>query len=324
MFYVYKNNQQWGPYSVEELNGYISAGNFSWDDLVCEEEQADWVPARQMLGDSAVQNVLSSENVESDHTAKTESHDSQVICPDRACLKRNNPKDCEGCGFWIDLVKSQGNRGVEDSEYGELPAHTFPSDRFVIKDLIRTKFPDQEKYMTMGRIIGISLPLFFIAVAVWIGNAETARDTVVKIIESFSFGSEIAVSVISLSLLSSIYILSVHHIQFGLVIYWSLANAFRKEYIWITIKLVCLFVIHAVLAAAILTCFGIYAPKLLPICIVIAVPFTVSVAMYPYFILCGKPFPDGIYLEYWHGTDKLGWENYQKDLYTKRIWKDGK
>jgi len=88
MFYVFKNNQQWGPYTQEQLNEYISAGNFHLDDLVCGEGQAEWVAAHQIY-------QITEHNHPPQLTIEpaTQAHATTPI----------DPHTCPGCGNAVEL-----------------------------------------------------------------------------------------------------------------------------------------------------------------------------------------------------------------------------
>ena len=47
-YHVSRDGQQFGPYTTEELQGYVSAGNVSLEDLAYDGQ--DWVPVAQVLG----------------------------------------------------------------------------------------------------------------------------------------------------------------------------------------------------------------------------------------------------------------------------------
>ncbi|MCS7315746.1 MAG: GYF domain-containing protein, partial [Bryobacteraceae bacterium] len=51
-YYVLRGQQQYGPYSLEDLRRYYAQGNLVAGDLVRSEESARWVPLLQVLGSS--------------------------------------------------------------------------------------------------------------------------------------------------------------------------------------------------------------------------------------------------------------------------------
>ncbi len=48
--YIHRNGQKFGPYSVEDANGYISSGNLHATDLAWYDGAADWLPLGQVPG----------------------------------------------------------------------------------------------------------------------------------------------------------------------------------------------------------------------------------------------------------------------------------
>jgi hypothetical protein len=48
--YIHRNGQKFGPYSVEDANGYISSGNLTAADLAWYDGAADWMPLGQVPG----------------------------------------------------------------------------------------------------------------------------------------------------------------------------------------------------------------------------------------------------------------------------------
>lgn len=48
-FIVWKNNQQIGPYSEENIRQYIKTGDLSEEDLVWTDGQLDWLPAGKVI-----------------------------------------------------------------------------------------------------------------------------------------------------------------------------------------------------------------------------------------------------------------------------------
>ena len=49
-WYYYKDGQQEGPYSKDQLQGEAQAGNLKPDDLVWAEGMTDWIPAQKVAG----------------------------------------------------------------------------------------------------------------------------------------------------------------------------------------------------------------------------------------------------------------------------------
>jgi hypothetical protein len=47
--YVAKNGQQYGPYSEQDVAGYLTSGQFSQSDLAWREGCSDWVPLAQLV-----------------------------------------------------------------------------------------------------------------------------------------------------------------------------------------------------------------------------------------------------------------------------------
>jgi hypothetical protein len=48
--FIYKNNEQFGPYSIEEVRAWVLSGQLQPTDWARHEEDADWVPLAAMLG----------------------------------------------------------------------------------------------------------------------------------------------------------------------------------------------------------------------------------------------------------------------------------
>ena len=46
MIYVSRSGQTYGPYLVEVARSYIQTGQITPDDLVRQEDQANWLPAK--------------------------------------------------------------------------------------------------------------------------------------------------------------------------------------------------------------------------------------------------------------------------------------
>jgi hypothetical protein len=51
-FYVYKNDQQVGPYSLMDLRDRLQKGEFAYTDLAWRDGLADWTPLKDLLGGS--------------------------------------------------------------------------------------------------------------------------------------------------------------------------------------------------------------------------------------------------------------------------------
>ena len=47
--YVSKDNQQYGPYTIEQLKGFVDSGNFTTADLACSDGQ-NWVKISELPG----------------------------------------------------------------------------------------------------------------------------------------------------------------------------------------------------------------------------------------------------------------------------------
>jgi hypothetical protein len=52
VYHVSRNGQVYGPYTLEDLQRYVSSGNVLPTDLAKSEEAPDWVPVSQVLGTS--------------------------------------------------------------------------------------------------------------------------------------------------------------------------------------------------------------------------------------------------------------------------------
>jgi hypothetical protein len=48
--FIFKNNQQHGPYSIDEVNRWLSSGQLQRTDLACYEGATTWVPLSTLLG----------------------------------------------------------------------------------------------------------------------------------------------------------------------------------------------------------------------------------------------------------------------------------
>ena len=47
--YIFKNEQQYGPYTVEQLREYVQQGHFTLEDYACGDGQ-NWIPLSQIPG----------------------------------------------------------------------------------------------------------------------------------------------------------------------------------------------------------------------------------------------------------------------------------
>jgi hypothetical protein len=52
LYHVSRNGQNYGPYTLEDLQRYVAAGNVLPTDLAKSDEMPDWVPVAQVLGTS--------------------------------------------------------------------------------------------------------------------------------------------------------------------------------------------------------------------------------------------------------------------------------
>jgi hypothetical protein len=50
LYQVLRNGQNYGPYTLEDLQKYVASGNVLPTDLAKSDETADWVPVSQVLG----------------------------------------------------------------------------------------------------------------------------------------------------------------------------------------------------------------------------------------------------------------------------------
>jgi hypothetical protein len=50
LYHVSRNGQNYGPYTLEDLQKYVSSGNVLPTDLAKSDEMPDWVPVSQVLG----------------------------------------------------------------------------------------------------------------------------------------------------------------------------------------------------------------------------------------------------------------------------------
>ncbi len=54
LYHVTRNGQNYGPYTLEDLQRYVASGNVLPTDLAKSDEMAEWVPVSQVLGSSAL------------------------------------------------------------------------------------------------------------------------------------------------------------------------------------------------------------------------------------------------------------------------------
>ena len=52
LYHVTRNGQNYGPYTLEDLQRYVASGNVLPSDLAKSDEMAEWVPVGQLLGGS--------------------------------------------------------------------------------------------------------------------------------------------------------------------------------------------------------------------------------------------------------------------------------
>jgi xanthine/uracil permease len=50
LYHVSRNGQNYGPYTLEDLQRYVTSGNVLPTDLAKSDEMADWIPVSQVLG----------------------------------------------------------------------------------------------------------------------------------------------------------------------------------------------------------------------------------------------------------------------------------
>jgi hypothetical protein len=50
LYHVSRNGQNYGPYTLEDLQRYVASGNVLATDLAKSDEMPDWVPVAQLLG----------------------------------------------------------------------------------------------------------------------------------------------------------------------------------------------------------------------------------------------------------------------------------
>jgi hypothetical protein len=53
LYHVSRNGQNYGPYTLEDLQRYVASGNVLVTDLARSEEMAEWLPVSQVLGGTA-------------------------------------------------------------------------------------------------------------------------------------------------------------------------------------------------------------------------------------------------------------------------------
>lgn len=56
---IKRGDQEFGPYSLAELQHYVQTGHISTEDLALSEGMSDWTPVSQILGDIPAPNPLS-------------------------------------------------------------------------------------------------------------------------------------------------------------------------------------------------------------------------------------------------------------------------
>ena len=49
-FYVFKNDEQVGPFALMDLRGRLKSGEFAYEDLAWREGMTDWTPLKEILG----------------------------------------------------------------------------------------------------------------------------------------------------------------------------------------------------------------------------------------------------------------------------------
>ena len=50
LYHISRNGQNYGPYTLEDLNRYVASGNVLLTDLAKSDDRPDWVPVSQVLG----------------------------------------------------------------------------------------------------------------------------------------------------------------------------------------------------------------------------------------------------------------------------------
>src|SRR5271155_2585903 len=50
LYHVTRNGQNYGPYTLEDLQRYVASGNVLPTDLAKSDEMAEWAPVAQVLG----------------------------------------------------------------------------------------------------------------------------------------------------------------------------------------------------------------------------------------------------------------------------------
>src|SRR6516162_5922636 len=53
-YYIRRGLNEYGPYTLADLQRYVAQGNIAMTDLTRSEGMADWVPVSQVLGDIPV------------------------------------------------------------------------------------------------------------------------------------------------------------------------------------------------------------------------------------------------------------------------------
>lgn len=53
LYHIKRNNETYGPYTLEDLQRYVASGNILQTELTKTDEMADWVTVAQVLGTSA-------------------------------------------------------------------------------------------------------------------------------------------------------------------------------------------------------------------------------------------------------------------------------
>lgn len=52
-YQISRNGQQYGPYTLEDIQRYVASGNILPTDMAKNDEMADWVPVSQLLGSTS-------------------------------------------------------------------------------------------------------------------------------------------------------------------------------------------------------------------------------------------------------------------------------
>src|ERR1019366_7793788 len=53
-YQISRNGQQYGPYTLEDIQRYLTSGNVLLTDMAKSEEMADWVPVSQLIAPAQV------------------------------------------------------------------------------------------------------------------------------------------------------------------------------------------------------------------------------------------------------------------------------